>query len=345
MFRKALFLAILSAPAGGDAQQIVEIDYSSGRTIIDHEWRAMLPTNLGTDWSRGLLYVHDKEEPDGIMVFSLETGEWVRTIPTPRGDGPFEFSQGKSTLALAPDGTLHVAGFRRVVSYDPDGTPLSTWTPRAPTRRVVCDLGGKPAVPVPNGVLRHETEVLGPDAVLGHTINAVSRDQGMAIGLSMVRSRITCTEDRAFVVTSYDEGPDSVFAYPLAGGIQRIAVPTGFTEEWGCRIAGKPCPPWSHNVYPSTDGRGNLVLLSADWRIGGVIINPDTGCHAFIRKDPSFSDWGSIPVRVSADSLMVFHAATGDGNTRRIYPNDANRVSIHPMHRVSGEPCPGMIGT
>ncbi len=91
--RTVLLLACMPAiPQAGSAQHIVEIDYSAGRTILQDEWRAIRLSDLAADWDRNLLYVHDPEEPDGIMVFSLETGEWVRTISTPRGDGPTDLT-------------------------------------------------------------------------------------------------------------------------------------------------------------------------------------------------------------------------------------------------------------
>ena len=33
-------------------------------------------------WDNGRLYVKDREEPDGIMIFSLETGEHLHTVRT-----------------------------------------------------------------------------------------------------------------------------------------------------------------------------------------------------------------------------------------------------------------------
>lgn len=175
---RALLVAILaSTPAIGSGQQILEVDYSTGRTIIDDEWRAIRTGNLVADWDRDPLYVHDAEEPNGIMVFSLETGDRVRTISTPRGDGPFEFSQGKASMALARDGGLHISGFHRVVTYDADANPVGSWTPRAPMRQAVCDLGGRPTVPIPNGVLRYELEAIGPDAVASESIGAITSDE------------------------------------------------------------------------------------------------------------------------------------------------------------------------
>lgn len=295
------------------------------------------------DWSRGILYVDDAEEPNGIMVFSLETGEWLRTIRTPRGDGPFEFSQGRQAFALAPDDHLFVSGMNRVITLDPNDSPISSWTPQAPMRRAVCDLDGKPTVPIPNGILRHETEVIGPEAALGHTIATTSIERGRALGITMALSRIACTEDRAFVVLSYEEGPDSVFAYRLNGEAERIAVPTDFTEDWGCQIAGRPCPPWSKNVQPSIDDRGNLALLGADWRTAGTVIDPDSGCYAMIQKNPA-TDMARIPVRVHGDSILVFQQDMEQGSGGfQVYMGSTNKVSIHPLRRISGEPCPGML--
>ena len=338
---RALLLAMLASPAIAGAQQILEVDYSAGRTIIDDEWRAIRTYNLAADWDRGLLHVHDAEEPNGIMVFSLETGEWVRTIPTPRGDGPFEFSQGKASMALAADGGLYVSGFRRVVTYGSDGRPVGTWTPRAPMRQGVCDLGGRPAVPIPNGVLRYESETMGPEAVAGESIGAVgSLEEGRARLLLMSFARIICMEDRAFVVLTFDEGPDSVFVYHTSGEVDRIPVPTEFTEDWGCEMGGKPCPPWSRSLHPSFDDRGNLVLLGNDLRTAGAIINPETGCYAILRKNVR-QDLTRFPVRVKGDSVLVFVQGQRqrEGGAPEVLMESANKVSMHPLRTVSGEPC------
>ncbi len=344
---RAFLLAILATPAVGSAQQILEVDYSSGRTIIDDEWRAMRTGNLIADWDRSLLYVHDAEEPNGIMVFSLETGEWMRTISTPRGDGPFEFSQGKASMAPTRDGGLYISGFHRVVTYDSDANPVGSWTPRAPMRQAVCDLGGKPAVPIPNGVLRYELEAIGPDAVARESIGVIrSMEEGRARAElraraeMMIFARIICTENRAFVVLTHEEGPDSVFVYHSSGEVDRVSVPSEFTEDRGCRMDGKPCPPWSRNLHPSFDDRGNLVLLSNDWVTGGTIINTETGCYAILRKGGR-NDMSRIPVRVRGDSVLVFQQdqEQREDGTFHLFWGSTNKVSMHPLRIVSGEPC------
>ena len=69
----AAMVTTLCAPAAA-AQQILEVDLSAGRTIIDDQWRSMGSIVLAVDHDRGILYVNDAEEPEGIMAFSLATG-------------------------------------------------------------------------------------------------------------------------------------------------------------------------------------------------------------------------------------------------------------------------------
>ena len=117
--------ATLGAPAA-HAQQVLEIDTVAGRIIIDDEWRAMETIqDLVLDRNRAIIYVNDAEEPEGVMAFSLETGEWLRTIRTPTGDGPFELSRGKTGMALAGGGGLYVSGYVRVLEFDSLGAPVT----------------------------------------------------------------------------------------------------------------------------------------------------------------------------------------------------------------------------
>ena len=135
---------------------MLEIDTAAGRVIIDDEWRA-IRTIEGThlDRTRAILYATDDEEPHAVMAFSLETGEWLRTIPTPQGDGPYELSQGMADLTVGRAGTLYVAGHVRVLEFDPLGNAVSNWRP-APGTGVsgVCELDGQPAVVMRGGVIR-----------------------------------------------------------------------------------------------------------------------------------------------------------------------------------------------
>ena len=124
-------LAAAACPPTAAAQQILEVDLSAGRTIIDDQWRSMGSIILAVDHDRGILYVNDAEEPEGIMAFSLATGERIRVLPAREGDGPHEFSQGHSGMTMGPAGRLYVSGLLRVIEFDSTGVPVSSWTPRA----------------------------------------------------------------------------------------------------------------------------------------------------------------------------------------------------------------------
>lgn len=350
-------LAILPAPAA-DAQQILEIDFDTGRTIIDDEWRAMYSGIVAVDWERKILYVDDNEEPEGIMAFSLETGEWLRTIPTPAGEGPYEFPQGRSGIDLAPGGGLYVSGIRRVVEYDPQGRPIRSWRPESALGRRVCNFGGAPAVPSDGGVIRRGPDI-GMDQAFGPiqgngTGGGAGTTDHRAIVNSRWDTRIACLEDVAYVAISGEEGPESVFVYHRSGEKGRVAVPvegvrvrTGCTRtyEWAGRVVEEPCPHWSERARLSFDDLDNIVLLGQGIETHGAIINPGSGCHALIRNR---TRGRHTPVAIHADSVLVFHNPVEeierDGRTvLNITGNSAYRVSMHALRRVRGEPCQGML--
>lgn len=362
-------LAILLAPAA-DAQQVLEIDLTTGRTIIDDEWRSM--SSSVADWDGNILYVIDREEPEGIMAFSLETGEWIRTISTPRGDGPHEFSQGRQEFAVAPGGGLYVSGRLRVVEYDPQGRPIDSWRPLASSTGEVCNFAGAPTVLTLEGVVRrgpndtdetigtHQARDLGLDAET--SADARSRVLGL-----LLNAKLACSEDAAYVLMSKGylmagregdaAGVDSIIAYYRNGEEGRVAVPAEDAYgEGGCEqkvmIGGReqtrPCPHWSQSAAMSLDDLGNIVLLGLDSRTHGAIINPETGCYALIRSAMGSAP-RNMPVGVHADSVLVFRNATTEVTDERgrtvnsVLIGSATRASLHPLRRVSGEPCPGML--
>ncbi|MCY3809550.1 MAG: hypothetical protein OXG58_09050 [Gemmatimonadetes bacterium] len=362
-YRAIIPLAVATsfgAPAA-DAQQVLEIDYATGRTIIDDQWRSMRASDLAVDRGRGILYVIDAEEPEGVMAFSLETGEWIRTIQTPEGDGPREFPAGRRGIAAARDGALYAAGPKRVIEYDSAGAFVSSWIPDWATSFHVCDFGGEPAIPIPEGVIRRGPEgredvLPSPDAEQSRFV-VLSEVQGRTAMTAHVDFRIACGETSAFVVRSYDHGPDSVFVYHRGGEVGRVAVPTDFAdwaEDCGEEVTTPsghlwriPCPIWNRGLYPSFDGRGNLVLFSeVDFETAGTIIDPETGCYAIVRKDPSTGK-ARVPVRILGDSVLVFrnHSEPNENGGTTYYADSANRASLHPLRRVSGEPCPGILPT
>lgn len=377
----ATLLAIavaLGAPAAG-AQQILEIDTAVGRVILDDEWRAIRTIgDMPLDRARTLLYANDDEEPEGVMVFSLETGEWIRTIPTPTGGGPRELERGMSGMALGRDGRLYVSGYVRVLEFDPLGQYVSNWRPRAEMIVDVCEFDGQPTIPAYGGVIRRGSdgtdESVGPGVVDGNAIfGSTARDALWATGIDRSRGgtqssfvsppRIACADDVAYVVTSYSEGPDSVTVYHRNGEMAKLAVPTEFTDQTrvcemraGGETVRVPCNNWTRSLAPTLDGRGNLVLLGRDSDTPGAIIEPETGCYAVLRKPEPSQDYNAL--HIYQDSALVFHYAIWEEDlppeiARRLpagvrpvsthRSTAANRISLHPLRRVSGEPCPGML--
>ena len=364
-----LVIAGLVASPSAEAQQVLEIDTAAGRVIIDDEWRA-IRTIEGThlDRTRAILYATDDEEPHAVMAFSLETGEWLRTIPTPQGDGPYELSQGMADLTVGRAGTLYVAGHVRVLEFDPLGNAVSNWRP-APGTGVsgVCELDGQPAVVMRGGVIRRGAD--GTDERFGAPIvdrrattteeTPLGRDRNMW-GSS---PRIACADDRAYVVTTNAGISDSVFVYYRNGDMERLAVPTEFTDRGddctvkmslgSLGVVDASCTNWARDRTPTIDGHGNLVLLGRDQEIPGTIVAPDSGCYAVLRKpEPSLHH---DALHIYQDSALVFHYATyqaelppgvdlpAGSQVGRTISTAANRVSLHPLRRISGEPCPGML--
>ena len=352
---------ILASSAG--AQEVVEIDLEAGRTIIDSEYRSLYSGRVAVDWKRGLLYGDDDEEPEGIMVFSLETGEWVRTVSTPKGDGPGELPGGMMGMALAPDGGLYASGFVRIVEFDSLGIPIANWTPTRPPSMGVCDLDREPAVVTHGGVLRrgsnYQDQNIGPVRTThgGAAINA-PRDEALAIGLALASdTRIVCSEDAAYVFTGYDDRPGTLNIYRLDGTADELTVPVENAREGGCTIAERrsgqrvierdiPCQHWSRRAHISLDDHGNVVLFGADGLTHGAIINPETGCYALVRAGRRYLH---KPVSVHEDSALVFHndyteVTLPDGRKHRnVRPNSSPKVTINPIRRVSGEPCDGVL--
>jgi len=289
---------VIVTPSAIAAQEIIEVDFAVGRIIMDDELRAMSNVVLAIDRERAVLYTEDREEPEAVMAFSLETGEWLRTIRTPTGGGPNEFPQGKTGIAMAPHGGLHVAGVLRVITFDSLGVPLSHWQPRVPTSRKVCDFAGVPAVPTQGGVVRRgpdgEDQSIGPNVVEGQVIATTVRAEALAISDRIWKSRIACSGDAAYVVWSYEGAPDSVSVYHLDGRESNLDVPAEYADERaGCRrqtrnpagrvIRDAPCPTWNQRLDLSLDDRGNVVLLGRDVATPGAIVDPRNGCYAVIR--------------------------------------------------------------
>ena len=350
-------VAAFGAPAA-DAQQVLVIDTAAGRVIIDDEWRAIRTIgDLPLDRTRAILYAKDDEDPEAVMAFSLETGERIRIIPTPTGDGPYELSEGLNEMALGRDGRLYVAGFVRVLEFDPLAQAVSNWRPRAEGMSDVCEIDGQPAIVSSSGMIRRgpdgTDESFGPGiADRRATVTAELPGGGTSRNIAGYAPRIACTDDVTYVVTTNAEGSDSVFVYHRNGDIGRLAMPTEFTDRgddcrvkvhWGALgILELACTDWTSGLRPTLDGHGNLLLLGHDAEGPGAIIDPETGCYAVLRKPEPSNSYDAL--HIYQDSALVFRYATWrneQGGAR--VSSAADRISLHPLRRVSGEPCPGML--
>ncbi len=345
-----LSVLVALASSGAGAQQVVEIDTLAGRTIIDSELRSLSTSVMAVDWQRDVIHLDDDETPDGVMAFSLETGEPLRTIHTPKGEGPFEFSYGRQGVSLSPRGGLYVSGSLRVVEYDMGGSPVWTWTPlRIHPSGQVCTFGGLAAVPASGGVVRRL-----PDG----TNENIGPVRESPFDLALNRARIACTEDRAYVVKVYETGPDSVFTYGLDGVETPFPLPEEGDRGEDCRrtgsvLGGMPgtveegCAVWSRKLDPSFDDRGNLVLFgTSGLDFHGVVVNPSTGCYALVRKVTA--DNRFQPIAVKADSALVLENASFpyeyEGKViTAVNMGSANRLSMLPLRRISGDSCPGLL--
>ncbi len=345
MIRAAAPAAAIIAAAGCGslaAQLVVEIDPVAGRDVIDDDYRAIsiVHRDVAVDHDRSILYVRDAEEPNGVMAFSMVTGRWIRTYPAPTGDGPRELGDGIVSLAAKADGGLYVSGWLRVLQYDAAARFVSSWQPRAPPRRAICDLDGEPAIPTVGGVVRRgpagEDESVGAAAQTEYEIRAPTIEEGVAEAQRLSSARLSCTERTAYVVLSYEIGPDSVFVYTRDGRTGRLDLPTDFVEG--------PSP-WNRRLAPSDDGRGNVVLAGRDAEVPGAIIDPESGCYAVLRhgQPTIYREF----MGVFRDSALVFHRDREESTEagRRVVTlySDARQVSLRPLRRVSGEPCPGIL--
>ena len=331
----------------------MEIDSEAGRIVLaDTLYRSMIPATAVVDWSSRVVYVRDREEPEGIMVFSLNTGEWVRTVSTPRGDGPGEFAQGLRAFTLAPNGGLYASGFQRVVEYDASGIPVRTWVPERPPTQKVCNMGGVPTVPTQGGIVRRTpdngSQTIGQVRSMGRVLTlGTGGDIASHAMRFMLHTHIACSDETAYVATTFEQGPARVDVYGLDGSVDSLAVPPEDARGRECinPETGEPCPHWSRRPRLSMDGHGNLAFLSSDPATLGAIINPETGCYALFRAKPELR---LQPVAVQGDSVVAFHTEvtrTVDGREVTIARtlNSAIAISISPIRRVSGEPCDGVL--
>lgn len=162
-----------------------------------------------------------------------------------------------------------------------------------------------------------------------------------------LHTHIACSDETAYVITAFEQGPARVDVYHLDNTTESLAVPpeTARGTVSTNQETGEPCPHWSRRVRASTDEHGNLVLLSSDPTTHGAIINPETGCYALIRADSALR---LQPVAVRGDSVVTLHTEVKqtviDGHTCHDHgPQLCYRCLDQPIRRVSGEPCNGVL--
>ncbi len=336
-------LAVLLAASTGTAQQVLEIDYDSGRIVIDSEQRGIYSTVIDHEYS--ILYAYDAEEPEGVMAFSLDTGEWIRTVRFRTGGGPRELPQGFAGMAVAPRGGLYVSGLSRVLEFDADGQYVANWRPRAPERKgAVCDFDGQPAVPTLKGVVRrngNSEETIGPGPG-GLRLSERERSQ---VADRIWSARMACTLAAAFVLTTYADDTDSLSVYYKSGGMGTLPIPTELAAAATVTVGPKI----------GTDGQGNIVLSAipnirlarhGGYLVAGAVIDPASGCYALIRN-PEKNMFAYDFRGVHADSAVVAvrYSEEGEEQGRRAvtYFDHADKVALYPLRRVNGEPCARML--
>ncbi len=334
----AAVAGIQAAPA--IAQQVLEADPEGGRTVIDGPFRAIsTPPNLvAINHLQRLVTLIDLEEFEGVMTFSLVTGEPVRTVHIRRGDGPAEL-RGITSITPAADGGIYVSNPNRVLEFDSHGAFEGSWSVLDLTGRNVCELDGEPAAIVERGYLVRR----GTDGS-GEPFGEWSIDSGPGAIDSETIIRIhygtvlACTRGAAYVVTVPEQGPVGPFSVvQQEGPTGQLELPTEFLGERD----------WLRSFLTSLDGQGNIVVISEDNLIWGAVIDPDTGCYAVLRN--SGGSGVGLFRGIHGDSAVVLHRDyedhIGGGRVVRVVHGTAARISLVPFRRVSGDACPGMFSS
>lgn len=348
-FRNAVLVTALT-PALTAAQQVVEIDFAGGRDVINDEMRAIHLSPIAIDHGRGVLYVRDSEEPNGIMVFSLETGEWLQTYRIPRGEGPGEVRE-IARFALASEGGLYVLSDNRVTRLDSGGGFVSSWSAWGSRPPALCELAGQPTIVVQGGLKRRAAEggsdIIGARRSVGEFWTRLVNEDSYEIE-RWSGARVACTDDAAFLVLPNRKavqsgrirrysyiGPDSILVYSTHGAEKVLGVPTEYADERA----------WNRNMKPSLDTRGHLVVASTDAVVPGAIIDPRTGCYAVLHNGEAQVDREFLGVY--RDSALVLHRdydeTMADGRRVVTLYAEARRVSLNPLRHLDGPSCPGML--
>ena len=320
----------------------LEIDHSSGRQIVSM-WEHSFREIATLDHERGLVYVLDASDPLAITAFSVEDGSVVGSYREREGEGSGEL-RGIQALAVSSHGVLTADGMR-INRWDSEGSLASVWTPDVRRIPSVCWWMDEPAVPLPMGVLRRDSDGSGTVHGEGRARKGfeVPEEAGYASSL-FAASRLVCIDDTAYVLD------ERLTGYSLDGRTFELPIPSQLKEaSLRRRESARVIVPGSGETEPFVqpysglfdDGEGNLVVTLWASETVGAIIDPRTGCQSIILD--------SKPQRASRrligmyrDSVLVAGSSVLErlvnGVRTRIVDPNAYGIALHPLRAADGKP-------
>ena len=92
-------------------------------------------------------------------------------------------------------------------------------------------------------------------------------------------TRLSCTDDAAFVVPNHPGDPGAILVYTRSGMTDRFEAPPVILEDPVTGADGRM-------DLLSDDGQGKIVLIARDpfGRFPGALMDPKSGCHALLRN-------------------------------------------------------------
>lgn len=344
MLRVVLALGSLMwmSPWDLGAQQRLEIDHSSGRTVVNNVEYAFREIS-SIDHQARLIYVVDASEPLAAMAFALDDGRLLATLGGRQGEGPGELRNLVDVAAIA--GGVLVADHTRVLRWRIDGSLADVWTPNGPPIPSLCSLQDAPAVPLPGGVIRQMRE--GPDLILGSGqlgtgITGTDLQSARAAAFRFAVSKTACIEDVAYVLD------ERLSAVSMNGTVSELPIPAELEERSKrAREAARRQGP-GRFVHPYSglygDGKGNLLITRWASSIAGALVDPETGCYSLLVDSQPLRSSRRL-VGMYQDSAVILESPTDvqtiNGKPRTVvYADEASVIALRPLRLVGVDPCP-----